>query len=236
MRAQKVMVQITGTQRLFSEWPETADSAQDGGADSTETAQTQQTLPGLYSCQKGAHFVVYEEDDGEGHVTRSTVKITEDSFEVMRKGAGCVRMAFRAGRRSECWYDTPCGRMPVVFDVKEAPTPLPTGHYDTTLGSQVVHRLYLALRLLLNGRDKALVDLRILAHHLGDVVQKPIERARVVPGEIFHERQLLRGVFSKRVALPHVGARLQLGRRRAAVEPAAVVEQRRDAVAVEAFH
>lgn len=119
MRAQKVMVQITGTQRLFSEWPETADSAQDGGADSTETAQTQQTLPGLYSCQKGAHFVVYEEDDGEGHVTRSTVKITEDSFEVMRKGAGCVRMAFRAGRRSECWYDTPCGRMPVVFDVKE---------------------------------------------------------------------------------------------------------------------
>lgn len=125
MRAQKVMVQITGTQRLFSEWPETADSAQDGGADSTETAQTQQTLPGLYSCQKGTHFVVYEEDDGEGHVTRSTVKITEDSFEVMRKGAGCVRMAFRAGRRSECWYDTPCGRMPVVFDVKETEICLP---------------------------------------------------------------------------------------------------------------
>ncbi len=131
MGSQKVTVQITGTQRLLSEGPEVKTAETEGGRGEEpetkrgETEHTQLTASGIYSCRNGVHFVLYDEDDGEGHATRSTMKIVENVFEVTRKGAGGMHMVFRPGERWESRYDTPYGRIPVVFDVRETEICLP---------------------------------------------------------------------------------------------------------------
>lgn len=114
MEARKVTVQVVGTQRLFL----------DAEAERTKQERTEQTLHGLYSCRNGTHFVVYEEAGESGRV-RSTVKIRESGFEVVRTGAAGTRLTFRAGVRCESRYDTPFGRLPLIFDVERVEVCLP---------------------------------------------------------------------------------------------------------------
>lgn len=114
MEARKVTVQVVGTQRLFL----------DAEAERIKQERTEQTLPGLYSCRNGTHFVVYEED-GESGLVRSTVKIRESGFEVVRTGAAGARLTFRAGVRCESRYDTPFGRLLLTFDVERVEVCLP---------------------------------------------------------------------------------------------------------------
>ena len=85
---------------------------------SAQENRTETVSQGTYSCVKGKHYLIYEEDLGEGYVTGNTVKIYEDGFEVIKKGAVGAHMYFKAGQRDEGWYDTPYGRFAMVLDVK----------------------------------------------------------------------------------------------------------------------
>lgn len=113
MKPQSVTVRVTGIQRQRRE---------SEGTDvifSQEEERMELTVSGLYSFQNGKHFVIYDEDDGEGNVTRNTVKIYQDSFEVTKRGAAAAHMVFQPGRRTESWYDTPYGRIAMAFQVRE---------------------------------------------------------------------------------------------------------------------
>lgn len=115
MGSQRVIVRIAGTQRLLLE----------GGRAESRLDHTEQTAEGIYSFRNGTHFVVYDEDGGEGHRTRSTVKLFAGSFEVIKKGAARAHLVFRPGERSESLYDTPYGRLAVAFAVREVEVHLP---------------------------------------------------------------------------------------------------------------
>lgn len=110
MSTQSVMVKVVGMQAQLT----------DGNVlDVVQEDRTELEVSGVYSFQNGKHFVIYEEDDGEGHVTRNTVKIYENSFEVVKRGAVSAHFIFRAGERAESWYDTPYGRFSVALCVTD---------------------------------------------------------------------------------------------------------------------
>lgn len=111
MQKRDVTVRVVGTQRQMPSGTAPRDLS--------EEDRTELVMSGVCSFQNGKYFVIYEEDDGEGHVTRNTVKIYQDWFEVTKKGAVCSHMVFRAGERNESWYDTPYGQFSVGLDVEE---------------------------------------------------------------------------------------------------------------------
>lgn len=109
MNSRKVTVTVTGTHRSLNEQPGTPQ----------EEEQISVTVPGTCSYQNGKYFLMYEEDDGEGHATHSTVKIYEDHFEVAKRGAGgSSRMVFQAGERDESFYETPYGSFAMALCVE----------------------------------------------------------------------------------------------------------------------
>ncbi len=108
----KVTVQITGTQRLTFEKDE-------------EEERTQQVWTGIYSCRNGKHFVIYEEDDGEGHRTQNTIKADRDGFEITKRGAGCTYLVFQPGRQHVCSYETPFGPLPLQLKTRTVEMELP---------------------------------------------------------------------------------------------------------------
>ncbi len=112
MATQNVTVTVTGIQKQI------VSRKGDLYVVSAQEDRTEITVPGTYSCVNGKHYVIYEEDLGEGYVTGNTVKIYDGGFEVIKKGAVGAHMYFKAGQRDEGWYDTPYGRFAMVIDVK----------------------------------------------------------------------------------------------------------------------
>ena len=110
--AQKVTVQISGTQKPVSEAGEAEE-------------HTRQIWPGVYSFQNGKHFVLYEEDDGEGNRTRSTIKADRNGFEVIKRGAVRTCLIFRTGGEHVCRYETPFGPLPMKLKTQTVEVELP---------------------------------------------------------------------------------------------------------------
>ena len=112
MATQNVTVTVTGIQK------EIVGRKGDLYTVSAQENRTETVSQGTYSCVKGKHYLIYEEDLGEGYVTGNTVKIYEGGFEVIKKGAVGAHMYFKAGQRDEGWYDTPYGRFAMALEVK----------------------------------------------------------------------------------------------------------------------
>ena len=112
MATQNVTITVTGIQKQI------ISRKGDLYTVSAQEDRTETRTQGTYSCVKGKHYLIYDEDMGEGYVTGNTVKIYEEGFEVIKKGAVSAHMYFRAGQRDEGWYDTPYGRFAMVLDVK----------------------------------------------------------------------------------------------------------------------
>ena len=112
MATQNVTVKVVGIQK------EIISRKGDLYTVSAEEDRTEITVQGTYSSVNGKHYLIYDEDQGEGYVTGNTVKIYDGGFEVIKKGAVGAHMYFRAGQRDEGWYDTPYGRFAMTLDVK----------------------------------------------------------------------------------------------------------------------
>ncbi len=112
MATQNVTITVIGTQRQI------VSHKGDLYTVAVEEDRTEITVPGTYSFVNGKHFLIYEEDLGEGQKVGNTVKIYDGGFEVIKKGVSSAHMYFRAGQRDEGWYDTPYGRIAMALDVK----------------------------------------------------------------------------------------------------------------------
>lgn len=112
MATQNVTVTVIGTQK------EIISRKGDLYTVSAQENRTEITVSGTYSSVNGKHYVIYDEDMGEGYVTGNTVKIYDGGFEVIKKGSVGAHMYFKAGQRDEGWYDTPYGRFAMALEVK----------------------------------------------------------------------------------------------------------------------
>ena len=91
MATQNVTVKVIGIQKQI------VSRQGDLYVVSAEEERTEIAVSGTYSSVNGKHYLIYEEDLGEGYITGNTVKIYDGGFEVIKKGAVGAHMYFRAG-------------------------------------------------------------------------------------------------------------------------------------------
>lgn len=68
-------------------------------------------VPGTYHFRNNKHYLLYDEYDEDGEVTKNTVKISGDQVDVIRKGPGSSHMVFEKNKENLTFYNTPFGTM-----------------------------------------------------------------------------------------------------------------------------
>lgn len=69
---------------------------------------------GTFAEKNGKFYIIYEESELTGFEdTTTTIKVSEDSVSMTRKGKYSSRMVFRRGEKRLCSYNTPYGVIPV---------------------------------------------------------------------------------------------------------------------------
>lgn len=69
-------------------------------------------FPGEYRYRNGKHYLVFEEAiEGVEQASLSTIKISDHTMELIRKGPVGTRMMFEEGRKHVSSYQTPFGSM-----------------------------------------------------------------------------------------------------------------------------
>lgn len=71
--------------------------------------------PGEYYMRNGKHYVLYEEMaegmDGSHDISKNTLKISEHSVEIMKKGGSNVHLVFQENQKNMTYYTTPFGQL-----------------------------------------------------------------------------------------------------------------------------
>ena len=66
---------------------------------------------GTYYSKNDKHFLLYEEIDDDGMVSKNVIKIGANEVSVIRKGISSSHMVFEEGKENLTYYDTPYGSM-----------------------------------------------------------------------------------------------------------------------------
>lgn len=80
---------------------------------------------GDYYKKNGKHYVIYDEAvEGTDEVTKNTVKLTEDSLDITKRGVTNVHIMFEKNKKNVTYYYTPFGSIllginATKIDVKE---------------------------------------------------------------------------------------------------------------------
>lgn len=76
--------------------------------------------PGEYYYRNGKHYIIYDEVDcdyeGKKGISKSTIKISEEQIEIMKKGLSNVHMVFELGKKNMTYYQTPVGTLMIGLD------------------------------------------------------------------------------------------------------------------------
>lgn len=64
---------------------------------------------GTYYLKNGKHYILYDEIDDDGQVSKNVIKISEQAVEVIRKGVVASHMVFEKGKENLTYYDVPYG-------------------------------------------------------------------------------------------------------------------------------
>ncbi len=93
---------------------------------------------GNYYHRNGKHYILYDEvTEGCSEHTRNTVKIGEDSLEVIKKGLSNVHMVFEKNRKNVTSYTTPFGDLTVGITAHQ----IKIEESDTDIDVQVSYSL-----------------------------------------------------------------------------------------------
>ena len=78
---------------------------------------------GEYYYRNGKHYVLFDEiaEDEEGcnGITKSTIKISGDQIELLKKGANNVHMVFQQGQKNMTYYNTVLGNLLIGLDTTD---------------------------------------------------------------------------------------------------------------------
>ena len=76
--------------------------------------------PGMYYEKNGKKYVLYEEvADGSLGVTRNTIRFSEESLDIIKKGVTNVHMVFEKQKKNVTFYGTPYGTIQLGIDGKD---------------------------------------------------------------------------------------------------------------------
>lgn len=77
-----------------------------------ENENVQVIAPGLYYNKDGKHYIVYNEISEEtSEINKNTIKVKDNSVEIIRKGSGNVHMIFEEKKKNISYYNTPFGNL-----------------------------------------------------------------------------------------------------------------------------
>lgn len=75
---------------------------------------------GQYYYKNEKHYILYEEimedEQGNGEVTKNTIKISKDTMEILKKGANNTHMVFEENKKNLTYYNTPFGQLIIGID------------------------------------------------------------------------------------------------------------------------
>lgn len=75
---------------------------------------------GSYHLTMGWHYVLYDEQLGEGEaVSKNIMKLKQDRIELTKKGLGPSHMVFDRRERTRTLYATPYGDIPMEIETRE---------------------------------------------------------------------------------------------------------------------
>ena len=77
------------------------------------------TCPGTYYKKNGKHYVMYEEIiEGFSGVTKNTLKLQQDSLDIMKRGVSKVHMVVEKNKKNMTCYKMPFGSLMMGIDAK----------------------------------------------------------------------------------------------------------------------
>lgn len=88
-------------------------------SESKETETIEVVVPGNYYLKNGKKYILYEEIEEDGRITKNQVKVFEDGHvEIRKSGVLNTQMIFETGKRNQSNYQTPFGVLPVTLDTR----------------------------------------------------------------------------------------------------------------------
>ena len=85
-----------------------------------EDSDVEMITAGNYYQKDGKHYILFDEAvEGMNGKIRNTIKITADQLEIIKHGLTNVHMVFRAGKKTQTNYVTPCGEMAVGLNTEK---------------------------------------------------------------------------------------------------------------------
>lgn len=82
-----------------------------------------------YFYRNGAHYLLYEERDGQGKAQKKRLKLRENVLEL----SGGNEMCFEENASHECRYRTPYGELPLTIRTKQIAVCETDGRMEITL-------------------------------------------------------------------------------------------------------
>ena len=73
---------------------------------------------GTYMRKDRVHYLSYDEADETGNITKNRIKITDNSIEMVKKGAVATQMLFLLGEKQYACYATPFGDLTLGISTK----------------------------------------------------------------------------------------------------------------------
>lgn len=115
-----------------------------------ENEKIEVIVPGIYYFKNGKHYVLYEEVEENGKVTKNQMKIYEDGHvEVRKSGVLNAHIIFETGKKHPGVYQTPFGQIQVAMDTREVET------------EEEDNALYVGIDYALEVNQEPLADCRI---------------------------------------------------------------------------
>lgn len=76
-------------------------------------------VPGTYYYKNGKHYILYEEIEEHGKITKNQIKVCEDGYiEIRKSGVLTAHMIFEEGERHPTCYQTPFGQLQVAMSTR----------------------------------------------------------------------------------------------------------------------
>lgn len=75
---------------------------------------------GNYFFKNEKHYILYDEMiEGFSGITKNTIKFSNDTVDIIKKGITNVHMTFEINQKSLTYYDTPFGNLLIGINTKE---------------------------------------------------------------------------------------------------------------------
>ena len=82
--------------------------------------QIEVVTPGLFYEKDGKFYIVYDETEISGmQGTKTTIKVEEDQFTLIRKGTTNTKMLFKEKHNDFIMYQTPHGMLQLAINIKK---------------------------------------------------------------------------------------------------------------------